>query len=335
MAANSTMSYRRLGASGLEVSVVGLGCNYFGSRIDEATSRTLVDAAFDTGINFFDTANIYGGGESERCLGSALGARRDEAIVATKWGRSMASGPNQNGASRRLLVRQVEESLRRLGTDYIDLFQLHFPDPATPIEETLRALDDVVASGKVRYVGASNFAAWQLVDAAWTSRSNGLTTFVSTQAKYSLLDREVELELVPACERLGVALLPWLALAGGLLSGKYQRTGDGPPGGRLSSDPGPGHPQARLDETARLRTQQNFDLVEALTEYAAHRGLTLLDVALGGLAARPGVASVLAGASSPAQVQANARAGTWSPTPDDRVALETLLTGVAQKKGTT
>ncbi|TDB70578.1 aldo/keto reductase [Micromonospora sp. KC723] len=314
------MTYRRLGDSGLVVSVVGIGCNNFGRKLDLDGTRAVVDAALDAGINFFDTADIYGEphGTSEELLGQALKGRRDDVVVATKFGMSMGG---RNGrdfgvrGSRRYVMRAVEASLRRLETDHIDLYQLHEPDPGTPIDETLAALDDLVRAGKVRYLGNSNFTGWQIADADWIARTRGLTRFVSAQNHYSLLQRDVEVEVVPACERFGLGLLPFFPLANGLLTGKYGRGEAPPPGSRLA---GGGRYAQRL-------AAANWDTIEAIEAYAGERGLAMLDVAIGGLAARPAVASVIAGATTPEQVQANAAAGGWQPSDEDLEALDAIL----------
>ncbi|WP_205650158.1 aldo/keto reductase [Actinoplanes solisilvae] len=316
----SDMNYRRLGSSGLVVSVVGIGCNNFGRKLDAEGTREVVDAAFDAGITLFDTADIYGTphGASEQCLGAALKGRRDEVVLATKFGMNM-EGLNGNDfdarGSRRYIVRAVESSLRRLETDYIDLYQIHDPDPGTPIDETLAALDDLVRGGKVRYLGNSNFAGWQIADADWTARAGGLTPFVSAQNQYSLLHREVETEVVPACEQFGLGLLPFFPLDSGLLSGKYQRGVKPAAGTRLS-----------LDRYQRWLDGADWDTIDALTAFGAERGHSLLDVAIAGLAARPAVASVIAGATTAEQVQANAAAGAWHLSADDVAALDKLLT---------
>lgn len=313
------MRYRRLGDSGLVVSVVGIGCNNFGRKLDAAGTKAVVDAAIESGINFFDTADIYGNphGASEEQLGAALRGRRDEVVVATKFGMDMegANGADRGArGARRYVVRAVEASLRRLGTDHIDLYQMHRPDPATPIEETLSALDDLVRAGKVRYLGNSNFAGWQIADADWTARTRNLTRFVSAQNHYNLVERDAETEVVPACERFGLGLLPFFPLASGLLSGKYRRGESAPQGTRLAED-----------RWARRLAGAPWDVIESLEKFAAERGRNLLDVAIGGLAARPAVASVIAGATTPDQVRANARAGAWEPSAEDREALATLL----------
>ena len=313
------MSYRRLGASGLVVSVVGIGCNNFGRKLDVDGTREVVDAAFDAGITLFDTADIYGGqGGSEECLGAALKGRRDEVVLATKFGMDMGG---RNGrdfdarGARRYIVRAVESSLRRLETDHIDLYQMHQPDPATPIEETLTALDDLVRSGKVRYLGNSNFTGWQIADADWTARAAALTPFISAQNQYSLLQRSAEAEVVPACEHFGLGLLPFFPLDSGLLSGKYRRGEKPTAGTRLAQE----RYQSWLDNA-------DWDTIEALTAFGAERGHTLLDVAIAGLAARPAVTSVIAGATSADQVRANAEAGTWELTAEDVAALDGILT---------
>jgi aryl-alcohol dehydrogenase-like predicted oxidoreductase len=313
------MRYRQLGRSGLTVSVVGLGCNNFGARMEDADVAPLVAAALDAGVTLFDTADLYGSphGRSEELLGRALGGRRDEAVVATKFGADVSglNGPDWGvRGSRRYVRRAVEGSLRRLGTDRVDLLQLHRPDPLTPVEETLSVLTDLVREGKVRYVGSSNLTAWQVVDADWTARTAGLTRFVSAQNEYSLLQRGAERELVPACEQVGVGLLPYFPLAAGVLTGKYRRGLAAPEGSRLASRP------ERLAAT-------DFDRVEALEVYARERGLGLLDVAVGGLAAQPAVASVIAGATSVEQLRANVAAGAWEPTAEDLAALDEAAPG--------
>ncbi|GIJ39225.1 oxidoreductase [Micromonospora andamanensis] len=316
----SEMTYRRLGDSGLVVSVVGIGCNNFGRKLDLDGTRAVVDAALDAGINFFDTADIYGEphGASEAQLGAALKGRRDDVVLATKFGMSMAGGNGRDfgvRGSRRYVIRAVEASLRRLDTDHIDLYQFHEPDPGTPIEETLSALDDLVRAGKVRYLGNSNFSGWQIADADWTAKTRGLTRFVSAQNHYSLLNRDAEIEVLPACDRFGLGMLPFFPLANGLLTGKYKR-GEAPPAGsRLA---GGGRYAQRL-------AAADWDTIEGIEAYAAERGVPMLDVAIGGLAAQPAVTSVIAGATTPEQVRANAQAGAWHPTEDDLKALRAVL----------
>jgi len=313
------IAYRRLGRSGLVVSTVGIGCNNFGRRIDDAPATEVVQTALDLGINLFDTADVYGdqSRNSEEILGAALGKRRDEAVIATKFGLDLGGhlGADQGArGSRRYIRRAVESSLRRLDTDYIDLYQMHTPDESTPIDETLAALDDLVRSGKVRYLGNSNFSGWQIADADWTARAGGLTPFISAQNQYSLLHREAEAEVVPACEHFGLGLLPFFPLDSGLLTGKYQRGQQPPEGTRLAQE-----------RYKRWLDGADWDTIEALTAFGAERGHSLLDVAIAGLAARPAVTSVIAGATSAEQVQANAAAGAWQLGAADVAALDALL----------
>ena len=313
-AADSVSEHRPLGSSGLVVSRVGLGCNNFGRRIGLDDARAVVDAALDEGITLFDTSDSYG--ESEEILGELLGGRRDQVLLATKFGSDLqgANGPDWGArGSRRYIRRAVERSLRRLRTDWIDLYQLHFPDPVTPMDETLAALTELVHEGKVRYIGSSNLSAWQVSDAEWLSRTHGHERFVSAQNHYSLLDRQVEAELVPACLAYGIGILPYFPLASGLLTGKYHRGEPAPEGTRLAG--------ARF---AGQMTDERFDVVEALEAFAAERSISLLDVAIGGLAAQPAVGSVIAGATRPDQVKANVAAGRWIPTPEDLAALDAI-----------
>lgn len=309
------MRYRPLGDSGLVVSVVGLGGNNFGRRVDLDGTRAIVDAAIEAGITLVDTADIYGNkGESETLLGEVLKGRRNELVLATKFGMDMSgvNGPDWGArGSRRYIRLAVEASLVRLQTDWIDLYQYHAPDGITPLAETVAALDELVREGKVRYIGSSNLAAWQVTDSDSFARHAGTSRYISAQNGYSLLDRTVERELTPACVAHGVGVLPYFPLANGLLTGKYRRGEAAPVGTRMAD---------RLD-SVRDRT---FDRVEALETYAHERGITLLDVAIGGLAAQPAVGSVIAGATRPEQVKANAAAGTWEPTPDDLAALDAI-----------
>jgi aryl-alcohol dehydrogenase-like predicted oxidoreductase len=311
------MQFRRLGNSGLVVSAVGLGTNNLGVRLDEAASKQVVDAAFDHGITLFDTADSYG--HSEARLGVLLKGRRDDVVIATKFGMDTGRRGNSNGAdwgargSRRYVRRAVEASLRRLQTDWIDLYQLHQPDPATPIEETLSALNDLVREGKVRYIGSSNFKGWQVAEAEWAARTRGFERFVSAQNEYSWLNRGVESDLVPALEQYGIGLLPYFPLASGLLSGKYRRGEGAPEGSRIAAW-----------GAESMLNDRNFDIIEALQTFAASRGVSLLDVAVGGLAAQPAVASVIAGATSAEQVATNVKAGEWEPSMVDLAELDAL-----------
>ncbi len=315
----SEMSFRRLGESGLSVSVIGLGCNNFGGRIDQQQSAAVVNAAIDAGITLFDTADSYGGaGRSEEILGAVLRStgRRDGVLVATKFGTDLsgANGPDFGArGGRRYIVRAAEASLRRLGTDWIDLYQMHVPDPATPIDETLAALDDLVRAGKVRYVGHSNFSGWQTADAAWVARTAHRAPFVSAQNEYSLLNRAIESDLIPACQRFGVGVLPYFPLASGLLTGKYRRGEPAPEGSRLARDT-----HRRWLERAR------WDTIDALDKFAAERGRALVDIAIGWLLAQPTVASVIAGATTPEQVRANVAAGGCQPSTEDLATLDTI-----------
>jgi aryl-alcohol dehydrogenase-like predicted oxidoreductase len=307
------MRYRQLGDSGLTVSVVGLGCNNFGRRLDLDATREVIDAALAHGITLLDTADTYGLGASEEMIGQLLAGRRDEVVLATKFGADMhgANGADWGArGSRRYIRRAVEASLRRLSTDYIDLYQYHTPDGVTPIEETLAALDELVTAGTVRYVGSSNLAGWQVVEAEYLARAAGGVRFISAQNEYSLLDREVEAELAPACVACGVGILPYFPLANGLLTGKFRRDEPPPAGTRIG------------DRNPRLHQEAPWDVLEGLANFATERGVQLLDVAIGGLAAQPAVGSVIAGAMSPEQVRANAAAGRWVPTADDLAALD-------------
>lgn len=300
---------RNLGTSDIAVSTVGVGCNAFGTRIDADQTKAVVDAAFEHGITFFDTADSYGIGQSEQLLGEALKGRRDEVVIATKFGMDM-QGVNGDDGGRRGTAAYVrtaaEASLQRLGTDHIDLYQLHTPDPSTPIEETLGAMTELVKEGKVRAIGSSNLQAWQVVDADWISRTKGLEAFATAQNEYSLYNRTAETELVPACLALGVGVLPYFPLAYGLLTGKYRRGETAPAGTRLA-----------LSSQAQRLASADWDRIEALESFAASRGISILELAIGGLAAQPAVSSVIAGATKPEQVAANAAAGEWTPTPED------------------
>ena len=300
------MKVRRLGNSGLKVSVVGLGCNNFGMRIDADQTQAVVDAAIDAGITLFDTADIYGGTKSEEFLGRALGKRRREIVLATKFGMRVGGDPKKQGGARKWIMQAVEDSLTRLGTDYIDLYQHHQPDPDTPVDETLRALDDLVTQGKVRYLGNSNYTGWQIADADWTAA--GQSRFVSAQNLYSLLERDVEREVLPACEHFGLGFLPYFPLASGLLSGKYQR-GEPPPEGTRLAAWGARGQQAMSDA--------NFDKVEALTKWSGERGHTILELAFAWLLGHEVVSSVIAGATTPEQVKTNAATVDWVLTPEE------------------
>jgi aryl-alcohol dehydrogenase-like predicted oxidoreductase len=308
------MEYRSMGRSDLVVSEIGLGCSPFGWLIDEATSKRVVDAAIDAGITLFDTANSYGGGNSERYLGAALGTRRSAVIVATKVGAPLGNDPGQRGASPRHIRQAVEDSLRRLKTDWIDLYQLHFPDPETPIGETLGVLDELVREGKIRYAGSSNFAAWQVADAAWTAATLHLNGFVAAQNEYSLISRGAEAELIPACRHYGVGLVAYLPLAGGLLTGRYPR---GVEPGRDS--------RMQFLKKDRYLTEETYRIVDRLNVFAAERQTNLVGAALGGVLAQPGIASVIVGASRPEHVVTNVAALDWTPDVTDLAALDDIV----------
>jgi aryl-alcohol dehydrogenase-like predicted oxidoreductase len=297
------------------VSRVGLGCNNFGIKLDVAASRLVIDAAIDMGITLLDTADNYG--DSETMIGEALVGRRDRVVLATKFGADLGgdNGPDWGARGSRSYVRKaVERSLRRLRTDWIDLYQLHFPDHTTPIAETLSVLTDLVREGKVRYIGASNTSSWQVAEAEWTARSGGFKRFVSQQHSYSLLDRRVEADVIPACAHYGVGLLPYFPLASGMLTGKYRR----------GVDPEPGTRMGQFRWARRQLSDRAFDIVEKLRRFAQAREIDLVTVAIGWLAAQPAVASVIAGATNPKQVEDNVGAGAWQPSVADLELLDEI-----------
>ncbi len=297
------MEYRNLGSSGLRVSLVGLGCNNFGMRLDLEQTRAVVDRAFDLGITLFDTADMYGGrGGSETQLGKILGHRRKDIVLASKFGMAMSDDGTKIGASRRYIMSAVEDSLRRLKTDWIDLYQLHQPDPLTPLDETMQALDDLVTQGKIRYIGCSNLPSWQVVESQWVSKSMGLNRFVSCQDEYNILNRNAEAELIPAMQKYGCGLLPYFPLASGLLTGKYKRT-EMPEGARLTDMP--------TFANRIYLTDENFDIVDNLNKFANKTGHSILELAFGWMASRPTTASIIAGATKPEQIDANVAAVNW------------------------
>jgi aryl-alcohol dehydrogenase-like predicted oxidoreductase len=302
---------RLLGDSGLEVSVVGLGCNNFGRRLDLEGTAAVVDAALEKGVTFFDTADTYGRGQSEEFLGRVLEGRREQVVLATKFGMDMGDGRGPRG-SRDYILQAVEASLRRLATEVIDVYWYHRPDGVTPIAETLETLDELVRSGSVRVIGASNFSAGQIDEAEEVARERGYTRFAAIQNEYSLLVRDAEADVLPACERLGLGFVPFFPLASGLLTGKYRRGEAGPAGARLSN-------------REQIAEAHQFDLLDALELYAVERGVSLLEVAIGALIARPVISSVIAGATEPDQIRSNAAAAGWKPSEDDLVALNRLL----------
>jgi aryl-alcohol dehydrogenase-like predicted oxidoreductase len=310
------MEIRNLGQSGLRVSSIGLGCNNFGGRIDEATTKVVIHRALDLGITLFDTADVYGErGGSEAEMGRILGDDRKRIVLATKFAAPMDDTDEKLGGSRQYIMAAVEDSLRRLKTDWIDLYQMHRTDPRTPIEETLRALDDLVRQGKVRYIGCSNFPAWQMTEAAWTARTNGLNGFVSCQDEFSLIHRAPEAELLPAARKLGFGLLPYFPLASGLLTGKYRRNTALPAGTRLAKT-------QRLAD--RYLTERNWEIAEKLADFAEARGRTMLELAFSWLLAQSPVASVIAGATRPEQLEQNVKAGGWRITADELAEIDRI-----------
>lgn len=312
------MKHKNLGNSGLIVSVVGLGCNNFGARIDQDASRLVIDKAIDLGITLFDTADIYGNrGGSETIMGEILGSRRNDIVLATKFGGVMDDEEKLQGGSRKYILSAVEASLRRLKTDWIDLYQLHLPDPKTPMEETVRALDDLIRQGKVRYVGCSNVPAWGVADAHWIAKSLEINAFVSCQDEYSLLVRDVEKELIPATKQYGMGVLPYFPLACGLLTGKYKREVM-PEGARISNTP-------RL--ATKYLNDKNWALVEGLETFAKERDHSLLELAFSWLASQPTVSSVIAGATKPEQVEQNVVAADWELTAEDLSQIGSILNG--------
>lgn len=310
------MEERNLGNSGLRVSLVGLGCNNFGGRIDPAASKPVIRKALDLGVTLFDTADVYGNrGGSETILGDYLGNERERVVLASKFAMPMDDTGKLQGASRSYILKAVHASLKRLKTDYLDLYQLHTADPRTPIEETLRTLDDLVRQGMVRYIGCSNLPAWQVVEAQWTAKSLGLEGFVSLQDEYSLLMRGLEREQLPVAQKYGLGLLPYFPLANGLLTGKYRRGATLPEGARLTQN------KARAEE---VMTERNWIIVERLEAFSKERGHTLLELAFSWLAANPVVSSVIAGATKPEQLEQNVNAVHWKLTPEELAEVDRI-----------
>lgn len=307
------MDYGRLGNSGLIVSKVGLGTNNFGGRLDLEQTRTVIDRALDLGVTLFDTSDSYGMGKSEEFIGEVLGRRRHDVIIATKFASPMGESMYQRGTSRSYVLDAVEASLRRLQTDYIDLYQIHRPDPSTPILETAQALDDVVRQGKVRYIGESNFAGWQIADFVWTARTEHLARPISAQHEYSLFDRAAQSEVLPAAAAMGMGVLPFFPLASGFLTGKYRRGQALPEGARLTRMP--------AERSRRFFNDRSFDLLEQWESFAQERGHSVTDLAFAWLLTQPEVSSVIAGATRPEQVEANVAAGRWRLTRDEFEAV--------------
>lgn len=319
------MKYRRLGSAGLEVSVVGLGTNNFGGvliggRMDYNETEKVLKRTIEEGINFIDTANTYGKGLAEEFLGKMLKGNRDRVLLSTKVGNNRGDGPNQYGGSRKHIMEQVEISLRKLQTDYLDLYQIHYYDPFTPIEETLRTFDNLVTQGKVRYIGCSNFAAWQVAEAIGAARLLGTVAFVSVEPEYSMLKRGIERELLPCCRKYKLGILPYFPLASGFLTGKYKRGKEIPRDTRFAV-------QARRAET--ILADPNFDVLEKLEVFAVERGHTLTELAFAWLLAHPEVSSVIAGATSPEQISANAKASDWNLSSAEMEELDPILNVLA------
>ena len=309
------MEYRKLGNSGLKVSEISLGGNVFGKWADEQTSMAVINHALDMGINYIDTADMYGQGYSEELVGKALKSKRAQVIIATKFGWVIGDGPNEGGASRYYIMKAVDASLRRLQTDYIDLYQIHLPDPTTPIEETLRALDDLVRAGKARYIGCSNFAAWQLCEALWTSKVNNLQYFVTVQPRYNLLERQIETELVPCCQAYNIGVIPWGPLVGGFLTGKYRKGQEAPTGARLSQ------PYPLYDN---IFTEANWNKLTKLEAFATEHGHTVGELAITWLLAKPWISTVIAGARKIEQVSANVTAAEWKLTAEEVAEVDAI-----------
>ena len=311
------MQSRAIGKSGLRVSEIGLGCNNFSARLDFEGSRAVVNKALDLGITLFDTADVYGNTGSESFLGRLLGDRRMDIVLATKFAMQIGPDARNQGASRGYIMRAAEASLARLQTDWIDLYQVHMPDSQTPIEETLRALDDLVRQGKVRYLGVSNFSAWSVVDAQWTARHLGLNGLISCQDRYNLLERQIEAELIPAMLAHGLGLLPYYPLGGGFLSGKYKRGAPVPEGTRLAKRP---------EMATHYLTPANWDRIDRLQGFAEKHGHSLIELAFAWLLANPVLSSVIAGASRPDQLEVNVKAADWRLGADEAAEVEKLLT---------
>lgn len=309
------MEYRKLGNSGLKVSEIGLGGDTFGRWADEQTSIAIINHALDLGINFIDTADVYGGrGQSEEFIGKVVKGKRSQVFIATKFRTAMGEGPNEGGGSRHHIMSAVDASLRRLNTDHIDLYQIHSPDSTTPIEETLRALDDLVHAGKVRYIGCSNFAAWQLCEALWISKVNNLHSFVTEQPQYNLIDRHIEQDLIPCCQTYGIGVIPYYPLAAGFLTGKYRR-GEAPPAGsRFNSEP----------SYTQILSDANFDKLDKLQTFASQRGHSVTELAIAWLLSHPWVSTVIPGATKIEQVSANVTAVEWKLTANEVAQLEKI-----------
>ena len=309
------MKYRKLGNSGLKVSEIGLGGNVFGKWADEQTSIDVINHALDLGINYIDTADMYGQGRSEEVVGKAVKGKRSQIVIATKFGYPMGDGPNNSGAWRYYIMKAIDASLKRLQTDYIDLYQIHLPDLTTPIEETLRAFDDLVRTGKVRYIGCSNFAAWQLCEALWISKVNNLQSFVTVQPRYNLLERQIEAELVPCCQAYNIGVIPWGPLVGGFLTGKYRQKQEAPPDTRLSKS---------FPLYDNIFTEVNWNKLAKLEDFATERGHQVGELAIAWLLAKPWLSTVIAGARKVEQVAANVTAAEWELTTEEVAEVDAI-----------
>ena len=307
------MEYRSLGSSGLKVSEIGLGGNNFGWYADEKTSIEVIHHALDLGVNYIDTADMYDRGTSEEFIGKALKGKRSQAILASKFGYPMGDGPNERGGSRYYMLNALENSLRRLMTDYIDLYQIHIPDPTTPIEETLRAFEELIRSGKVRYIGCTNFAAWQLCEALWTSKSCSLNSFVTIQFRYNILEREIEKELVPCCQAYDIGIIPWGPLAGGFLTGKYSRGMEPELYGNQPKPPPLYNP---------IFLETHWDKITKLKQFAEERGYKLADLAIAWLLSKPYISTVIAGVRTKEQVSSNVAVSEWKLTTEELNEIE-------------
>ena len=314
------MDYRRLGNSGLQVSVIGLGTNNFGARNDYPEAERLLMQAIEEGINFIETSNTYGEGAAEAFIGKALKGRRDQVLLATKVASNMGDGPNQHGGSRKHILTQVEASLKRLQTDYLDLYQIHYYDPFTPLDESLRTMHQLVTQGKVRYVGCSNFAAWQVAEAMGVVRALDLEPLISVEPEYSMLKRAIEKELLPCCQRFNIGILPYFPLASGFLTGKYKRGQAAPVGTRLA---------VQRQRAEFILTDENFDVLEQLEAFASARSHTMLELAFAWLLTHSQVSSVIAGATRPEQIIANAKASAWRLTAEEMDELDGVLQTLA------
>ena len=310
------MEYRSIGKSGLKVSEIGLGTNSFGNRADEQTSISVIEHALELGINLIDTAEMYAQGRSEEIVGKALKGKRSQVIIATKFGYPTSIGPRERGGSRNYIMKAVEHSLKSLNTEYIDLYYFHYPDPETPIEETLRAMDDLVRSGKVRYIGCSNFAAWQLCEALWTSKLHDLEPFIAVQSRYNLLDRNIEREVVPCCQAYGVGVVPWGPLASGFLTGRFRRGEKIPEEARLANPPA--IYQDVLSDT-------NFDKLARLGDFAEERGHSVGELAIAWLLSHSWLSSVITGATRIEQLSQNVATTDWKLTAEDTAQLDALI----------